>query len=235
RAPDSPVAHTAAPSAGRFKEAFEQSFAAGADSIVCVCLSETLSGTIASARMAAEMLPGREIHIVDSRSACMATGALALRGATMAARGATAAEIAAEMTRLREEITLFVALDTLEYLRKGGRISAARAAVGGLLSVKPIITVEEGIVVTADQPRTRTKALARVSELIEAQPATEIHFLYAPPAEIEAFRQAVLARMPGPAPKLVTAQVIGPVIGTHVGPGAYGAVLVLEGRAVRGP
>ncbi|MGZ6314117.1 MAG: DegV family protein, partial [Candidatus Limnocylindrales bacterium] len=101
--------------------------------------------------------------------------------------------------------------------------------------VKPIITVEEGIVVTADQPRTRTKALARVSELIEAQPATEIHFLYAPPAEIEAFRQAVLARMPGPAPKLVTAQVIGPVIGTHVGPGAYGAVLVLEGRAVRGP
>ncbi len=154
RTPDSPFPHTAAPSAGRFKEAFERSFAEGADSIVCVCLSETLSSTIGSARMAKEMLPDREIHLVDSRSASMATGALALRGAKMAAQGASATEIAAEMNRLRQEVTLFVALDTLEYLRKGGRISAARAAVGGLLSVKPIITVEEGIVVTADQPRT---------------------------------------------------------------------------------
>jgi DegV family protein with EDD domain len=235
RTPGCPVAHTAAPSAGQFKQAFELAFEDGADGIVCVCLSETLSGTIASARMAREMLPGREIHIVDSRSACMAIGALALRGATMAAHGAPAVEIAAEMNRLRRETTFFVALDTLDYLRKGGRISPARAAVGGLLSVKPIITIEEGIIITADQPRTRTKALARVSELIEAQPATEIHFLYSPPADVGAFREAVLARMPEPAPKLVTAQVIGPVIGTHVGPGAYGAALVLEGRAVEGP
>ncbi len=234
RVPDSSFAHTAAPSAGQFKEAFEQSFAAGADGIVCVCLSETLSSTIGSARMAKEMLPDREIHLVDSRSASMAIGALALRGATMAARGGSAAEIAAEMNRLRQEITLFVALDTLEYLRKGGRISAARAAVGGLLSVKPIITVEEGIVVTADQPRTRTKAWARVSELIASQPASEVHFLYSPPAEVEAFREAVLARMPEPAPRLVTEHVIGPVIGAHVGPGAYGAVLVREGPTAEG-
>jgi DegV family protein with EDD domain len=226
--PGAPFAHTAAPSAGRFKKVFEQSFAEGADSIVCVCLSETLSSTIGSARMAKEMLPGREIHLVDSRSASMATGALALRGATMAAEGASATEIAAEMNRLRREITVFLALDTLEYVRKGGRISAARAAVGGLLSVKPIITVEEGIIVTADQPRTRTKALARVLELIADQPATEVHFIYSPPADVEAFREAVLARMPEPAPKLVTVQVIGPVIGAHSGPGAYGAVLVRE-------
>ena len=234
RTPGCPVAHTAAPSAGQFKQAFELAFEEGADSIVCVCLSETLSSTIGSARMAGEMLPGRDIHIVDSRSASMATGALALRGATMAAHGATAVEIAAEMNRLRGEITLFVALDTLEYLRKGGRISAARAAVGGLLSVKPIITVEEGIVVTADQPRTRTKALARVLELLTDQPAVEVHIMYSPPADDVAFREAVLAQMPEPAPKLVTVQTLGPVIGAHIGPGAYGAVLVLVGRRVEG-
>ena len=105
---------------------------------------------------------------------------------------------------------------------------AARAAVGGLLSVKPIITVEEGIVVTADQPRTRTKAMARTLELLTSESATEVHILYSPPADAEALREAVLARMPEPAPRMVTMQLIGPVIGAHVGPGAYGAVLVRE-------
>lgn len=227
-APDCPFPHTAAPSAGQFKVAFDRAFEAGAGAIVCVCLSETLSSTIQSARLAAEMLPGREIHVVDSRSASMATGALALRASTMAAGGASAAEIAATLERLRLEVTLFVGLETLDNLRKGGRISAARAAVGGLLSVKPIITVEEGIVVTADQPRTRTKAMARTLELLTSEPATEVHILYSPPADAEALREAVLARMPEPAPRMVTMQLIGPVIGAHVGPGAYGAVLVRE-------
>lgn len=228
RIPNCPFPHTAAASAGQFRQVFEQAFEGGADSVVCVCLSESLSSTIGSARMAKEMLPGREIHVVDSRSASMAVGALALRGATMAAQGVSAAEIAAEMERLRQTIAVFVGLETLEYVRRGGRISHAKAAVGGLLSVKPIITVTDGIVVTADQPRTRTKALERVLELMTDHPATEVHILYTPPADEAAFREAVLARMPAPAPKLVTAQVIGPVIGAHVGPGAYGGVLIRE-------
>ncbi len=228
RAPDSPFAHTAAPSAGQFRQAFEDAFADGADSVVCVCLTETLSGTILSARMARDMLPEREIHVIDSRAASMATGALALRGATMAAHGASAAEIAGEMNKVREEIILFVALETLEYLRKGGRISHAKAAVGGLLSVKPIITVVEGLVVTADQPRTRSRALERVLELMTDKPATEVHILYSPPTDEAAFREAVLAQMPEPAPKLVTVQIIGPVIGAYIGPRAYGGVLVRE-------
>jgi DegV family protein with EDD domain len=227
-APDADFAHTAAPSAGQFKQAFDRAFADGADGIVCVCLAETLSATIQSARLAAEMLPGREIHLVDSGSASMAVGALALRGATMAARGAPAAEIAAVMESLSLATTLFVGLETLDYLRKGGRISATKAAVGGLLSVKPIITVIDGHVVAAEQPRTRTKAMARTVELLTSEPATEVHILYSPPADPEALRDAILAGMPGPAPKLVTMEIIGPVIGAHVGPGAYGAVLVRE-------
>lgn len=78
----------------------------------------------------------------------------------------------------------------------------------------------------AEQPRTRAKATERVIELLAARPVTALHLLYSPPADIEAMREAVLARLPGPTPRVVTAQVIGPVIGAHVGPGAYGSILV---------
>ncbi len=226
-APGSPFAHTAAPSAGQFKRVFEDAFDDGADGIVCVCLSETLSATVQSARMAREMLSGRPIEVVDSRSASMAIGALALRGATMAADGATVSEIAEALTRLRNRTLFYVALETLEYLRRGGRISSTKAAIGGLLSVKPIMTIENALVVPVDQPRTRAKARERLIEFMSKQPLSELHVLYSPPIDPARFRDEILSRLPSPAPRLVTAQIIGPVIGTHVGPGAYGGVLVL--------
>jgi DegV family protein with EDD domain len=231
RAPGSPFPHTAAASVGQYKQAFEGAFADGHDAIVCVCLSEALSATIQHARMARELLPDRPIFVLDSRLASMALGAMALRGAALAASGMSAEEICRRLSTLRESLGLYVALDTLDYLRKGGRISHARAAIGGLLSIKPIITLEDGWVVVADRPRTRSKATERILELMTATPVTELHLLYTPPADIDAFRGAVLARMPGPAPKVVTSQVMGPVIGSHVGPGAYGGILVRDVRS----
>jgi DegV family protein with EDD domain len=228
QAPDAPFAKTAAPSAGQFRDAFEDAFAHGADEVVCIDFSETLSSTIQSARMAGQMLPGKPIHVVDSRSASMAIGSLALKGAEMARAGAKGLEIAEYLTAMREKTTFFVALETLEYLRKGGRISAARAAIGGLLSVKPIMTILDAEIVPVDTPRTRAKAHERILELMTDRPASELHVLYAPPAGPEPFRSEILARLPGTAPALVTANVIGPVIGAHVGPGAYGAVLLRE-------
>lgn len=227
--PDTPFPHTAAPATGQFKEVYEGLFAEGADAIVSVHLSETLSSTIQSARMAAEMLPAREIRVVDSRSASLGVGALALRAARMAAAGAEAAEIAAELERMRERTVFFVALETLEYLHRGGRIGRARALVGGLLSVKPIMTIDEGIVVQADLPRTRARARERIIEFMAERPLDELHVLYIPPFDADAFRTDLLARLPGVAPTIVTTQVIGPVIGAHVGPGSYGGVLVLAG------
>jgi DegV family protein with EDD domain len=224
--PETPFPHTSTPSAGQFKQAYDELFAAGADAIVGVYLSETLSSTIKAAEMAAGMLPGKRIEIVDSRSASMGVGALALRGARMAAEGASAAKIAEALRAMQTRTNLYVALDTLEYLRRGGRISGARAAVGGLLSVKPIITVVEGIIETADQPRTRAKARERVTELLTDRPVEEMHVLFTPPFDEAAFRDELLAALPGPAPRLLTTQVIGPVIGAHVGPGAYGAIVV---------
>jgi DegV family protein with EDD domain len=228
RTPDAPFARTAAPSAGQFRDAFEDAFTHGADEVVCVNLSETLSSTIQSARMAVQMLPDRRIHVVDSRSASMAVGTLALKASAMARAGARGAEIVDYLTAMRAQTTFFVALETLEYLRKGGRISAARAAIGGLLSVKPIMTIVDAEVVPVDTPRTRAKAHERILELMTDRPASELHVLYAPPTGPEPFRSEILARLPAPTPELVSANVIGPVIGAHVGPGAYGAVLLRE-------
>jgi DegV family protein with EDD domain len=225
-APETPFPHTAAPSTGQCKEVFDRAFAGGADSIVSVHLSETLSSTIKSAQMAAGLFPGRQIEVVDSRSASMGVGALALAGARMAAQGESAAAIAQALNQTQRRAIFFVALETLDYLRRGGRISGARAAVGGLLSIKPIITIDDGIILVADQPRTRAKGRERTIELMTDRPLEELHLLYTPPFDDAAFRDEVLARLPGPAPKVVTSQVIGPVIGTHVGPGAYGGILV---------
>ena len=228
RAPNSPFAHTAAPSVGLFKRAFEKALDDGHEAVVCVCLSEGISATIRHARMAREMLPGRPISIVDSRSASMGAGALVLRAAALAASGLSADEICSQLSTLRDKVDFYVALDTLDYLRKGGRISHAKAAIGGLLSIKPIIIMRAGLVIVAEQPRTRSKATERVIELLAARPVTALHLLYSPPADIEALREAVLARLPEPAPRVVTCQIIGPVIGAHVGPGAYGSILVHE-------
>lgn len=226
--PDVPFPHTAAPSVGLFKQAFEKAFEDGHDGVVCICLSAELSSTIRHAQLAKEMLPTRRIFLIDSRSASMAAGALAIRGAALAKAGASATEIHTRLQDLRADIDLYVALDTLDYLRKGGRIGSAKAAIGGLLAIKPILTVTEGIVVVTDQPRTRSKAIERVLELMTDRPATELHFLYSPPADIDSFREAVLAQMPEPAPRLVTTQIVGPVIGVHIGPGIYGGILVRE-------
>jgi DegV family protein with EDD domain len=227
-APDAPFPHTAAPSAGQFKLAYEKLFAAGADEIVYVGMSETLSTSINSGRMAAQMMPERTILTVDSRSACMGIGTLAIRASRMARSGSNAHEIVETIERARAGIDVYVGLETLEYLRKGGRISSAKAVIGGLLSIKPIIRVIDGEVIVHEQARTRAKATERVLELLTEKPLTALHVLYAPPVDPDAWRDAILARLPGPPPRLVTTQIIGPVIGTHVGPGAYGAVLVRE-------
>jgi len=226
--PSCPFAHTAAPSVGQFKKTFEDTFAEGCDSIVCVCLSEGLSATVKHADMARDMLPGKNILILDSNSASLGSGALALRGAALAAAGLSGAEIHARLQAMRDVTELFVGLDTLDFLRKGGRIGTAKAAIGGLLSIKPIITMKENLVLVIDQPRTRSKAMERVIELMTARPVSELHVMYSPPADAAAFREMVLARLPKPGPKVITTQILGPVIGAHIGPGAYGGILVHE-------
>jgi DegV family protein with EDD domain len=226
-APDAPFPTTAAAAPGAFVEAFQARFAAGAEAVVSVNVAGTLSGTIKSAEIARDMIKDREILIVDSRTASMGVGLLALVGAELAAMGVSAAEIARVLADRAGDIDLYVALDTLEYLKKGGRISGARAAIGGLLSIKPIITVREGLVETADKVRTRGKARERVIELLTRKPVERLAVLYTPPAEPEAFRDEVVAAMPGGIdPSRVTVQPVGASVGPHLGPGCLGGVVL---------
>lgn len=226
-APEAPVPTTAAASPGDFQAAFEAAFADGANSVVCVTIGERLSGTIKSARIARDRLAPRQVHVVDSGSASMGEGLLALLAADLAADGASGATIAAELAARRQDLDLFVALDTLEYLKKGGRISPAQAAIGSLLSIKPIITVVDGVVDTADRVRTRSKARERVVELLTVHPLEALAILYTPPAEAELFCREVLARVPGPIdPARVSVQPVGPSVGPHLGPGCVGGVVL---------
>jgi DegV family protein with EDD domain len=226
-APDAPFPKTAAASAGEFQAAFERLFAEGADAIVCVNVAGSLSGTLKASSIARAELPDREIHVVDSGSASMGEGLLAQLAAELAGAGRSAAEIAAVLEDRKADLNLYVALDTLEYLKRGGRISGAQAAIGTLLSVKPIITIKDGTVETVDKPRTRSKARERVLELLTARPAERAGVLHTMADDIEGFREELIRRMPGGIdPGQVSVQPVGPSVGPHLGPGGIGAVVL---------
>ena len=228
-APDAPFPKTAASAPGDFKAAYDAAFEAGADAIVSIHVAGTLSGTIKSAEIAKGMLPDREILIVDSMGASMGEGLLAELAVGMAAMGVGAAEIARVCEERREDIAMIVALDTLEYLKRGGRISGAQAAIGTLLSLKPIIDVKDGKVETADKVRTRGKARERVIEMVCVRPVERLSILHTTNAEVEAFRDALLPRIPGGIdPSKVSIDLVGPSVGPHLGPGCVGAVALYK-------
>jgi DegV family protein with EDD domain len=228
--PGTPIPSTAAPSPGMFREAFENAFAAGAEAIVCPVVGSTISATIKSATLAAGELPGREIHVIDTASTSMATGLPAILAAEMAAAGATAPEVADGIRRRLPDIDLYVAVDTLDYLRRNGRLSAAATAIGTVLSIKPIVTVRDGVIVLAEKMRTRSKARERVVELISERPIERLAIMHTPTstgAEVEAFRQAILDRAPGGIdPAAVSIGLIGASTGPHLGPHLMGAVFL---------
>jgi DegV family protein with EDD domain len=226
-APDAPFPTTAAASPGDFKTAFEAAFDRGAEAVVCVNVSGDLSGTLKSAQVAAGLLGDREIRVIDSRTASMGVGQLAQMGAELASQGRSAEEIAGVLEARKADVDLYVALDTLEYLKRGGRISGARAAVGTMLSIKPIITVQAGIVENADRVRSRQKARERVLELLTAKPLERAALLHSTHADVEEFRERFLERS-GLDPSRVQTMLIGPSVGPHLGPGCVGAVIMYE-------
>ena len=224
-APDAPFPTTAASSPGVFKDAYEAAFEAGAEAIVSIHVAGSLSGTIKSAEVARGMLPDREIHVVDSLGASMAEGILARMAVRLAADGRPAADIAAVLEERAPDMRMYVALETLEYLKKGGRISGAQAAIGTLLSVKPIIAVTHGVVETADRVRTRSKARERVIDLICERPIESLAILHTVTPDIEAFRDEVVARA-GLRVDDVTINLVGASVGPHLGPGCVGAAVL---------
>jgi DegV family protein with EDD domain len=225
-APDAPFPTTAASSPGDFKEAYEAAFADGIEAIVSIHVGGSLSGTIKSAQIARDMLPDREIHVVDSLSASMAVGILARMGLELAEADVPASEIAAELEERAQDLRIYFALETLEYLKKGGRISGTQAAIGTLLSVKPVIMLKHGEVTTIDRVRTRSKVRERLIELVIERPIERLSILHSETPDIEAFRSELLTHIPDVDPGSVSIELVGPSVGPHVGPGCVGAAIL---------
>jgi DegV family protein with EDD domain len=220
-----PFPKTAAAAPGAFKDAFESLFAQGYDEIVCVNVGSKLSATMGSAKIAAEMMPDKKIHVYDTQSATLGQGLLALLAAQRALEGKSGAEIVDELERRRRTLVLYLALETLEFLKRGGRISPARAAIGNVLSVKPIITVVDGVVETADKPRTRGKARARVLELLDVKSPEMVAVIHGQAEDIDSFTDDLAKQTKFPRDRIGT-YLIGPSVGPHTGPGVYGAVIL---------
>lgn len=221
---------TAAAPPGAFREAFEKLFSEGCTDVIYVGVGAKLSGTVASAKVARDGLPAdRQPHVfvVDSATASMGVTLLAEMAVELAGQGKPATEIVAELERRRDDVTFFVVLETLEYLKRGGRISPAQAAIGGVLSVKPIITIENGVVETADRPRTRSKARARLLELLSENRSEQVWILHGNAEGVEDFAGELAKAADFPRDKM-SIHLIGPSVGPHVGPGAYGAVVLRE-------
>jgi DegV family protein with EDD domain len=226
-APDAPFPKTAAASPGDFKAIYDGAFAEGADAVISVHVAGTLSGAIKSAEIARGLLPNREIHVVDSQGASMAEAILCFLGQELAAGGMSAAEIAETLSDRANDLRMYVSLETLEYLKKGGRINGAQAVIGTLLSVKPIIAVEDGMVDVAEKPRTRSKSRERCIEMITARPIERVAILHTIAPDVDAFRDEV-SRRAGLDAADVSVSLVGPSVGPHLGPGCVGAAVLYQ-------
>lgn len=219
------VVTTSRPSPERFAQVYAQAAAAGATGIVSVHLSSDMSGTYDSAVLASRhaQLPTR---VVDSRSVGMALGFAVMDGVDAAASGADVDTVAAAAAdRARRTSSLFY-VDTLDYLRRGGRIGAAQAMLGQALAVKPILTVTDGRVTPLEKVRTATRALARLQDLAVERADRRVvdlavHHLDAAD-RAEGLADRLAAVLPGS--RLVVSEV-GAVVGAHVGPGMIAVVV----------
>ncbi len=224
-APGAPLPRTAAPNPQQFEAAYREALDGGADGVVCVTLSQKLSATYSSAVQGAGAFDPGVVEVVDSRTTTHALGMITTGAAALAREGAALAEVAARARALADRSHLYFAVDTLEYLQKGGRIGRASALLGTLLSIKPILFVEDGAVGTADKLRTAAKARARLLELVSERPVERATVLHTVAPGVESFRDE-FAALVGLEAASVPIGLVGPVAGTHVGPGMYGVSLI---------
>lgn len=219
---------TAQPSPASFLDAFEDAKEAG-DSVVVILIASVLSGTYQTAHLAKDMAEYDDIYIIDSKTATLGMRILVDRAVMLRDRGKTAQEIVSDVQNLVPRITLFAGLDTLDYLYKGGRISKTAASIGKMANLKPIISLDaDGKVNVCGKQIGNRHACKAISKLVDENEIDydyPVYFIYS----YEKKNVALLAHslekngMIIDEPKF---REIGPTIGTHIGPEAYGIVYV---------
>lgn len=211
---------TAAPSPGQFEEVYRKLHADGATGIVTISLSGALSATMQSAELAARAVADTiPVTVVDSRSVTVGLGAIVVAAARLAADGATQDDVVSLARDLSDRTRVWGALDTLDNLKKGGRIGGAKALLASALAIKPIVEVRDGKVEQGGKQRTRTKALAfLVDKVAEAKDLDELYVLHADCRDVDQFVEMLRPHVKG----RITVGDIGPVVGSHTGRGTIG-------------
>jgi len=211
---------TAAPSPGAFEAKFRDLLARGATGIVCVNLSSHLSATMQAAQVAAAAVANDiPVQVIDSQSASMGLGNLCLTAARRAADGDSLESIVNEVVNRRDRTKLFATLDTLEFLKRGGRVGNARALLGTVLSIKPVVELREGVVEEAGKVRTRSKALKLLAAKASEGKIEHLAVLHGNAPDLDELLD--LLEPVFPRDDIITG-VVGPVIGTHAGPRVVG-------------
>jgi DegV family protein with EDD domain len=217
---------TASPSMASFGEAYERQFRRGAEAVIAILVSQKLSAVNNSASLAAQSFAGR-VHIFDSQNVSLGLGFQALAAARAASQGPTLESLLAYLERYRARVHLVAMLDTMEHVRRSGRVSWARASLGALLNIKPFVEVRGGEVFSLGETRTRRKGIARLVELIEDLGALEQLGVMHSNAEEDARQLAdVFAPALPSQPFIVN---VTTVIGAHVGPNGLGFTAVVAG------
>jgi DegV family protein with EDD domain len=211
---------TSQPPVGAFEDVFRRQREAG-DDVVAVLISSKVSGTFGAAEMAAKSVDGQHIDVIDSLTASMALGFLALEGARLAKTGASRQQVADRIRALVPKARVLAAIDTLTYLEKGGRIGHARALLGSLLNFKPLITLQDGVVAPLGRARGRLQAIDKLVELLRRDGSlTNLAVLHGGAlADAERLRDRIAGSYPGLDIPLAET---GAVIGTYTGPGVIG-------------
>lgn len=225
------VPETAAPAPGDFAAAYQQAHDEAATGIVVITLSGELSGTLSSAHAAAQG-SGLPIDIVDSRSVTMGEGLTVMACAQHAARGASRADVVTLARDLAGRTRVLGALDSLEHLRKGGRIGGAKAMLASALSIKPLIEVRDGRVEEGGRQRTRSKALAWLVEQVRVSPRIErLAVMHAQCDDVDQLVDALRALGRDDLLEHLVIGDLGPVVGAHAGPRTIGVAFHLTSDA----
>ena len=208
---------TSAPSPGAFREAFAALADEGAEGIVCITLSSKLSATYQAAVVGAESVSGIRVQVVDSLFTTMAEGLIVLDAVAAAEAGGDLEDVLAAADASRRSMHLFGALESLDNLRKGGRLGSAQALLGGLLDIKPVLEINEGVLELESRPRTRSRSFERLATKVrEVGGLDRLVVVHAAASDVGSLVEVVAAGLPR---DRISIGWLGPVIGTHVGRG----------------
>lgn len=226
---DKVLPSTSQPTVADFEVVFRSLHQEGYE-ILAILISEALSGTVSSATQAKKLLPEATIEIVNSKTLAMALGFHVLAAAKAANKGASLAECKRLAEDAQDRSGVIFVVDTLEFLHRGGRLGAASRYLGSLLSVKPILAIEDGLIVSIDKVRTQKKALERIVDLIEERTKghkdIRLATLHANNPDTAQFILDEASSRLSPVEKVFSE--ISPAIGTHAGPGAVGLAYLVD-------